>query len=217
VFVIDLSRVFSHGRDVGLALRKYKDTRHVPLVFVDGDSEKVATLKRLLPDAVYTSWRGIRGAVKRALTRPPVEPVVPESAMAGYSGTPLPKKLGIKDGTVVGAVGAPKDVAKTLGELPPGAVFHPNVRGTRDVILWFVKSRAAISSRIARMKARDDFKAVWILWPKQASGAKTDLTQQTVREAGLANGLVDYKVCAFDATWSGLCFTRRSAGPRRSQ
>jgi len=84
--VIDLSRLPSHGRDIGLGLRSFKSTRRVPLVFVDGPPEKVERIKRLLPDAVYTTWNRIRGSLGRAIAKPPAEPVVPRSAMDGYSG-----------------------------------------------------------------------------------------------------------------------------------
>ena len=109
--VIDLGRLPSHGRSVGMALRQRKGTRHLPLVFIDGDAEKVAAIKRILPDAVYTTWSRVRSSLKRAIAYPPAEPMVPPSNMDGYSGTPLPKKLGIKADSSVALVGAPLDFA----------------------------------------------------------------------------------------------------------
>jgi CheY-like chemotaxis protein len=94
-YVIDLSRLPSQGRDVGIILRRAKGSRHVPLVFVGGDPEKVARVQELLPDAVYASWDEIGPALQRALASPPADPVVPDSNLAGYASTPLPKKLGI--------------------------------------------------------------------------------------------------------------------------
>ena len=102
--VIDLSRVPSQGRDMALTIRRRKSTRHIPLIFLEGDPEKVARVKELLPDAVYTSWENIDRALKHAIAHPPDSPLVPESAMAAYSGAPLLKKLGIKTDTVVALV-----------------------------------------------------------------------------------------------------------------
>ena len=207
--VIDLTRLPMQGRDVGLAIRHAKATRHVPLVFVEGDREKLERVRRQLPDATYATWRGIRGALARAIAQPPASPAVPVSALAGYSGTPLPKKLGIKAGAVVALVGAPQGFRATLGDLPDG-VRLVGRSGTRcDLTLWFLRSRAELERSISRIVAQAARGPVWIAWPKQSSGLATDLTQQPVREAGLAAGLVDYKVCAIDATWSGLLFTRR--------
>jgi len=208
--VIDLTRLPGQGRDLGLALRKAGSTRRVPLVFVEGDPAKVAAVRRQLPDAVYATWRGIRGALRRAIAGPPVAPAVPESSLAGYSGTPLPKKLGIKAGSVVALVGAPAGFLETLGPVPEGVTLRRQARGRADLILWFTKSRADLDRRIERLGGLlGPGDGLWIIWPKKASGVKTDLTQTVVREAGLASGLVDYKICAVDATWSGLKFARR--------
>ena len=209
--VIDLSRLPSQGRDVGMAIRESKSTRHLPLVFVDGDSVKLERIKKQLPDAVYTPWSRIKGSLKRAIAHPPANPVVPASALAGYSGTPLPKKLGVKAGAVVILVNAPKDFEETLGALPEGATLRRQARGRCDLAIWFPKSAKDLSARVERMGELADKDGLWIAWPKQASGISTDLTQAVVRKTGLASGLVDYKVCAIDETWSGLKFARRKA------
>jgi hypothetical protein len=206
--VIDLSRLPSHGRDVAMAIRESKSTRAIPLVFVGGARDKVARTRSQLPDAVYTSWGRIEGALKRAIAKPPAQPVVPSSRLAGYSGTPLPKKLGVKPGYVVALAGAPEGIEATLGELPEGVTLRPRARGRCDLLLWFARSRAELLRRIERLGNLPG-DAIWIAWPKQASGVKTDLTQTDVRRAGLDAGLVDYKICSIDATWSGLKFTRR--------
>lgn len=96
--VIDLGRIPSQGRDAALALRTSRAARRVPLVFAGGEPEKVERVRGVLPDAVYTDWRRIGGALKRAIAHPPIDPVVPESSLAGYSATPLPRKLGIRAG-----------------------------------------------------------------------------------------------------------------------
>ena len=208
-FVIDLSRLPSHGRDVAMSLRGHKTTRHTPLVFVEGEKDKVDRIKSSLPDAVYTTWGRIRSSIKTAITNPPSSPVVPASNLAGYSGTPLPKKLGIKPNAVVALVGAPKDFDKTLGELPEGVKLKKQVSAACDLIIWFVRMRAELYDRIKEMSEVTGPGGIWIAWPKQASGLASDMNQNVVRETGLATGLVDYKVCAIDATWSGLKFAQR--------
>jgi len=212
--VIDLNRLPSQGRDMGVAIRKYKATRHVPLVFVDGDPQKVARIKELLPDAVYTTWSQIGSSLEHAITHPPAEPVVPGSTMAGYAGAPLPKKLGIKANSVVVLVGAPEGFEETLGELPEGLALVREVSSQPDVILWFARSRSDLERDIERMSAFAEGGRLWIAWPKKSSGAESDLSQNIVREVGLAAGLVDFKVCAIDQTWSGLRFTRRKDKPK---
>jgi len=209
--VIDLDRGFSFGRDIAMWLRQAKSTRAVPLVFIDGESGKLERLKAQLPDATYTSRGRIRSAVRKALANPPATPVRPESALAGYSGTPLPKKLGIKPDTVLALVGPPDDfVSRTLGKIPDGVEIRTDLRKAPHLIIWFARSRAEVERRIDAMAKKVGRDGMWIAWQKQASGANSDLTQADVRRTGLANGLVDYKICAIDATWSGLKFARRS-------
>jgi hypothetical protein len=212
VVVIDLTRLPAQGRDLGLNLRKHKATRGVPLVFVGGSAQKVALARELLPDAIYTSWAGIGAALQYAIENPPTEPIVPASTMAGYAGTPLPKKLGIKPGSSVALVGAPEDFEETLGQLPDGATVTRQANAASDVTLWFTRSQEDLVTRVKPMVPAAIRGGLWIIWPKKASRAATDLTQAVVRETGLAAGLVDFKVAAIDATWSGLRFTQRKPG-----
>ena len=106
LIIIDLTRQPSHGRAVATVLRQQKATRAIPLVFAGGDRKKVEQLQELLPDAVYADWCSIVSEIREALTSPPEEPVVP-GTMAGYSRTPLPRKLGIRAGSSVALLGAP--------------------------------------------------------------------------------------------------------------
>ena len=210
--VIDLSRRPSLGRDVAVFLRHHKSTRRIPIVFVAGDREKVARIKEILPDAVYTAWSRIRSSLKRAINNPPQDPVAARSLFAGYSGTPLPKKLGIKANTVVALINAPPSFTKTLGKLPDGVTLRKQARGRCNQVVWFTKSRKDLERRIGKMASALAAKgSLWIAWPKKASGVASDLSQNEVRKIGLAAGLVDYKICAIDATWSGLRFARREA------
>jgi len=214
--VIDLDRMPSQGRDLGLLLRKQRTTRNVPLVFAGGEPEKVERVRSSLPDAVFTPWSRVRSGLSRALTRPPLDPVVPASTLAGYAGTPLPRKLGIKPDSVTILVGAPRGFGKTLGALPDGAVLRRQARGRCNLVVWFVKSRLDLDRRIVRMGDLAGPGGLWIAWPKKKSGVATDLTQAVVRKIGLASGLVDYKVCSIDEVWTGLRFTKRKRRSARA-
>jgi len=135
--------------------------------------------------------------------------------MAGYSGTPLPQKLGIKSGGRVGLSNAPPDFAATLGALPAGATLsdaHARTTEAFDVLVAFMMTARDLSTVFGRLAKRlDPAGGLWIAWPKKASGIATDVTEAAVREVGLASGLVDNKVCAIDDTWSGLRFVVRLA------
>jgi len=207
--VIDLGRLPAQGRDIGVMLRTTARTRHTPLVFVDGAEAKVARTREILPDASYTSRDEMVALIRQAIAKPPVNPVVPESNFAGYSGTPLPKKLGVKDNSTVSLVDAPKDFETTLGELPSGTKVIRRTEPNANVTLWFLSSLDDLHKGIDRMGEIAGDGRLWICWPKKASGIVTDVTQNEVRSTGLASGLVDFKICAIDSTWSGLCFTRR--------
>jgi len=207
--VIDLTRLPTQGRDVGVFLRQVAATRHIPLIFVGGRREMVAGARKLLPDATFTSWVRIESALQRALTRPVPDPARPGSVMAGYSGTPLPRKLGIKPGSNLTLLGGPADFAKTLGSLPEGARLTTRLGAGTSLVIWFVRSRRDLQRGIARGAAAVPRDGMWIAWPKKSSGVATDLSEGDVRATGLANGLVDYKICAIDATWSGLKFAVR--------
>lgn len=211
IIVVDLTRLPSQGRDVALQLRQFKATRYVPLVFVGGDQDKVERIKQLLPDAIYSTWERIRSALKQAIAHPPTGGVIPRSSFAAYVGVPLAKKLGIRANSVVALIGAPSDFEKTLGKLPDGVRVQRRGRGQCDLILWFTQSRSELESRIVEMGTRAGEDGLWIVWPKKASGIETDLSQVVVRQAGLAVGLVDYKISSIDATWAGLRFARRKA------
>lgn len=132
--------------------------------------------------------------------------------MAGYSGTPLPQKLGVKAATRLGLVRPPADFASSLGSLPDGVVPSDAARraGPFDVLVCFVRTRAELSRDLRKLPGKlDPQGGLWIAWPKRASGVGTDLHEAQVRGLGLATGLVDNKVCAIDEVWSGLRFVVR--------
>ena len=135
---------------------------------------------------------------------------------AGYSGTPLPKKLGIRPGSRVLLAGAPAGFEGTLGALPEGArLLGPSAKGA-DVTLVFAERAAHLAPAFARLSERMATDGcLWVAWPKKAAqktaGRASDLSFDAVQEIGLAAGLVDAKICAVDATWSGLKFVIRRA------
>jgi hypothetical protein len=130
--------------------------------------------------------------------------------MAGYSETPLAKKLGIKEQSRIALVNEPPSFRETLGELPGGVSFHGDSAKNIDLILVFVKSQSEVSKRFTKLASKlAPAGMLWIAWPKKASGVPSDLSDGVVREIGLAAGLVDTKVCAIDDVWSGLKFVIR--------
>jgi hypothetical protein len=136
---------------------------------------------------------------------------------AGYSGTPLVRKLGIKPGAVLALIGAPEGFDATLGELPDGVSVRRRAAGSCDMLVAFFVRRVELERRLpALRRALDVDGGLWIAWPKRASGVATDLGDGPVRELGLVAGLVDNKVCAIDETWSGLRFVYRVADRGRA-
>lgn len=129
---------------------------------------------------------------------------------AGYSGTPLPKKLGIEQGTTLIVVDAPPGWVGATLELPGGVTAGDLRRRTADLILWFVRSQGELMQRrdavLARLPADG---ALWMAWPKRSSGVATDVTEDVLRDLLLPEGIVDVKVAALDDTWSGLKFMVR--------
>jgi hypothetical protein len=125
--------------------------------------------------------------------------------VVGYSGTPLARKLGIRDGHRVGLASAPEGFEGLLDPLPDGVDIRRRVRGPLDVIVYFARRRAELERRFDALSgALDPAGGLWIGWPKRSSALATDLTEGAVREVALAHGLVDNKVCAIDETWSAL-------------
>ncbi len=124
---------------------------------------------------------------------------------AGYSGTPLVRKLGVKPGMRVHYVAAPEGFGALLGELPDGVRVLARAAPELDLVMLFVVSRAELERRLGGLHAKlAQDGMVWVAWPKRASKVPTDMTEDVVRDVALPRGLVDVKVCAIDETWSGL-------------
>lgn len=130
--------------------------------------------------------------------------------MAGYSSTPLANKLGIKEGSRIALVNAPKNFQSELGVLPEKAEIVKRLTSSLDIILFFVVTERALAHEFSRLAERLVANGmIWIAWPKKSSGVTTDLTFSNVQRIGLDEGLVDVKICAVDETWSGLKFVYR--------
>lgn len=130
--------------------------------------------------------------------------------MAGYSGTPLAKKLGVKEGFRLAFVSAPASFPADLGPLPPGAEVLEEHEPPIDLAIVFVDAMARLAQHFGPLASRlATAGMLWVAWPKKSSGVATDLNENIIRDFGLANGLVDVKICAIDETWSGLKFVYR--------
>jgi hypothetical protein len=210
--LIDLDRLPSHGREVAIALRNSKTTRHIPIVFAGGLEEKVERIRKELPDGQFTGWNGVARTLKKALRSVPSDPVVPVAHMQRYTGSSLVKKLGFTPKMKAAFLGAPEDFAEKLGELPEGIEVQTRLTSHTKLAIWFVRSRQELEAETDLVSARLPVgSSVWIVHPKQTGRYRVDFNQNDVRAAGLAAGLVDYKVCAVDADWSGLKFTQKKA------
>jgi hypothetical protein len=125
--------------------------------------------------------------------------------MAGYSGTPLTQKLGIKPNANVILINAPANYGKLLGQLPEGVLFSDRVRAGCDFIHFFATRRSELEKQLDRLRAKlTETGTLWVSWPKKSAGVQTDITEDVIRAVALPLGFVDVKVCAVDETWSGL-------------
>jgi hypothetical protein len=208
-FVVDLTLRPSHGREVAVALRGSKKSRHVPIVFVDGEPQKVEGVRRLIPDAVYTSRARLAGALGRA--KPLANPFVPTQMMDRYAGRTTAQKMGIGKDARVAVVDPPSGYAKAIGALPEGAVFEEDDCEDCKVTIWFVHDFAGFQAALPRMRRVASLSRLWILWRK---GKQDGLDGNVIRQGGIEVGLVDYKICSVNQTWSGMVFAVKKSAQR---
>ena len=206
--VIDLSRLPSHGRELAVFIRGSKSTRHVPIVFVEGDPEKVERVRKLLPDAAYTSLARLRSAVKSALANPPANPVKAAQMMDRWGHRTTAQKLGIAKDSRVAVIDPPSGYAQAIGELPEGAWFEEDSNEECAVSLWFVHSVPEFHSALPRMRKLAARTRLWILWRKNK---RDGLDGNFIRAGCVAVGLVDYKICSVNDAWSGMVFAVKKA------
>ncbi len=204
--VIDLTRLPSHGRYVAAEIRASKSMRHIPIVFVDGDPEKVDRIRKMLPDAVYTSRARLMSALKRV--KPPADPVVAPRMMNRTDRTTA-EKLGIRAGARVALIDPPPDYLRVLGKLPKDVSIEEQPEETHPLTLWFVRDPGTYLAALPDLRRRAAASRIWVIYPKQARKPASGLTQGLIREAALSVGLVDYKVCSVNEIWTGLLFTKK--------
>lgn len=208
VIVIDLSRSPAHGRELAVYLRGTKSTRHIPIIFVDGDPEKVQKIRDLIPDAEYTTLAKVAASVKRAITKPPTTPIIPPQMMERTASRTTTQKMGIAPNSRVALIDPPSDYARVLGELPEGVSLEEDPQDVLPVTVWFVRDpddyvRALPKKR--NLAARSKF---WIVWPK---GQRDGINGNFIREAALQLGLVDYKICSVNEVWTAMVFAMKKS------
>jgi len=207
VLVIDLSRLPSHGREVAIWLRNTKGTRNIPIVFANGDPEKIAGVRERLPDAAYAVTAKIAAAIKRAAKSAPKRSLAtPPAIMERSREKSAAEKLGITASATVAIVEPPRDFPDLLGTLPDKVEFAED---EAPLTLWFVHDRESLLNNLRDMRAATTRTKLWLLWRKGSKGEA--LTQNALREITREVGLVDYKICAVDARWSAMLFARKKA------
>ncbi len=205
-FVIDLSRLPSQGKEIAIAIRQSPSTRQTPIVFCQGDEQKVATLRALMPDAVFSGAAELVKSVAAALKDQPTQAKVPAAMMDRYGGRTIAQKLGLKEGSKLACIDPPPHIEGALGELPAAVEF---VEGDADVTLCFLHDPDSLRQVFSQMRDRADTTKLWMLWHKKTSSGHRGITEPAVRETGLCLGLVDYKICSVDKNWSAMLFARK--------
>ena len=206
--LIDLTRLPSHGRDIALALRRSREMRNTPLVFVDGDPEKVDAIRRQLPDATFAARKQLASRLRAACKQQVVNPVVPPPPMAQYASRTVAQKLGIREGSMVALIDPPRNYSVVIGDLPPNVELDEDPTEAHRITLWFVSDPVDYRSKVRRMRALAARTKLWVIWRK---GLTNGLTQFLVRDVANEAGLVDYKICALHEQWSGMAFSPRKS------
>lgn len=197
--LVDLARVPSKGRWVAQAVRSSKTLRPIPLVLIGGDPAKVGRIREIFPDAAYCDWGTLPATLRKALQSPPRNPIAAKGSIS--SGAPLNEKLGLKPGLQVKLIDPPSSFLKATG-LDEQDVKKP------DLTICFVNTMADLEAQILDLARTPP---IWIAWRKQTARFATGLGMPSIRQVAFAFGLVDYKICAIDKTWSAMLFTRRKA------
>jgi CheY-like chemotaxis protein len=207
-FVIDLSRLPSHGREIAIGIRQSPAIRSIPIVFCAGDPEKVSALRALLPDAVYCDLPNLPPALKKALAAPPANPVRPTAMMDRYKSRTAADKLGIKKDSIAVLINAPRGAERILGPMPENVDLLESESGVSSapVHLCFVHRPDELLPVLSHLRAVARHSKLWILWRKGGKAAAGDVTENFVRQHALALGLVDYKICAVNEIWTAMLF-----------
>lgn len=205
-FVIDLSRLPSHGREIAIALRQSAKTRRIPIVFCGGAEDKVERIRREIPDAAYCTPLKLQKTLQRTWKNPPADPVIPTAMMDRYAARTSAQKLGIKESSIVAVVDPPRDYLKVLGGLPAGVQISEQPEPAASVTLCFVHQHEFLPAKLSAVRDLAAATKLWILWRKGGSAARGDITERAVRESAIDLGLVDYKICSVNAVWTAMAF-----------
>lgn len=208
-FLIDLSRLASHGREIAIALRQSPRTSSIPIVFCEGSDEKVSATREVLPDAVFCKLPKLLSTLRKALSEEQQNPSRPTAMMDRYKHRTASQKLGIREGSVVAVIDAPRDGMKMLGELPRNVEVLEEWSPAVSVMLCFLHNAQSVGITLSSIRGCAAMSKLWILWRKGGKAVRGELTEGLIRETALNLGLVDYKVCSVDPTWSGMLFAQR--------
>jgi hypothetical protein len=210
VLVIDLSRLPSHGREVGIYARRAKITRLTPIVFGGGEPEKVEKVRTFIPDAVYTDWSAIKSAVRAAVKNAPLAPIKPDPYMQRWAASPLSKKLGLVPGTKAVLIGAPEGFAEFVNA-PDGVEYTTRASAHTQLAMIFAQSADELDMRLgAAVGKLAAGSHLWICWPKAGSKRyRSDLTQHLVLATARLYDLATSKIASIDSDWSGMKFSAR--------
>ena len=199
--VIDLSRLPSHGRNVGAWVRGSKSIRHTPLIFVGGDPVKVAAIRKEMPDAGYVSPERMIAALNGA--KRPKNPIVPKQMMQSDPQRTTAQKLGIRDGMNVGLIDPPGDYMRVIGTLPAGVNLEEDSSAC-PMTLWFAHDPVEFATSLRSRRVLASKGPLWIVWQK---GRRDGLNGNFVRECALGVGLVDYKISR-SIVFGAECYSR---------
>jgi CheY-like chemotaxis protein len=213
-FVIDLTRMPSHGRYVAFGMRQSPKTRHVPIVFVDGDAEKVAITRQQVPDAFYTPRAKVVATIKKAVKSRVENPVKPDRLFSYHTRTAA-QKMGIAKDARVGVIDGPRDYERVLGEVPEGVEFVEGAQAGCSLLIWFLHDPDVYLEMLPRIRACAARSKVWVLWKKGGTTRTGAVTQPLIREAAQEFGMVDYKICSVDKNWSGIALTLKKAALKK--
>ena len=208
-FVIDLSRLPSHGREIAIALRRSSKMRHVPVVFTNGADEKIEKTRALLPDASYCTSKNLISCLKQIINKPVIHPVQPVSMMDRYGSRSVAQKLGVKSGSTIMLIDPPRDFAKISANFPIGIQFEGDNGGRSDVTLCFIHTIDDLGPTLSRIRTLAANTKLWILWRKKSSPQHAGVTEPLVRSTAIDLGLVDYKICSVSESWSAMAFARK--------
>jgi hypothetical protein len=202
--VIDLSRLPSQGREIAVALRQSPRTRPVPIIFVNGEADKVKAIRGILPDAKYCATETLVETLETAQQLP--NAVTPAAMMERYASRTAVQKLGITEKSRVVLVDPPRNATAVLGNLPRGAQF---VEEDGDVTLCFAHSPDELRAAMSDLRKLAAKTKLWVLWRKKTAPGHGGITERLIRDTGRDLGLVDYKICSVDKTWSAMLFARK--------